>query len=153
MICRTAKKEDFPFLAEMRWDFRQESGAEIATVGKAEFIETCIDFLADQAHFYTYWVAEIDGEIVSHIFVNEVKLVPRPCRVSDSFAYLTNVYTKPDFRQRGIGAKLLNAVIEWSKTKDFEILLVYPSENSVNFYKRSGFQSDDEILKFVLRDY
>ncbi|HQU85622.1 MAG TPA: GNAT family N-acetyltransferase [Pyrinomonadaceae bacterium] len=153
MIFRTANEEDFPFLAEMRWDFRQESGEEIAVVEKAEFIEKCIDFLEEKAQVYTYWIAEIEGKIVSHIFVHTVSLVPRPCKIEDAFAYLTNVYTKPEFRRKGIGAKLLDHVIEWAKTKDFELLLVYPSDEAIDFYKRFGFEKDAEILKLALRNY
>lgn len=153
MIYRTATEKDFPQLAEMRWDFRQESGEEIAIVEKAEFIENCLEFLQKESANYTYWLAENDGEIVSHIFVHRIKLVPRPCRIEDSFAYLTNTYTKPAFRGKGIGAELLRKVIEWAKGEDFELLLVYPSEESVNFYRRSGFENDDEVLKLVLRNY
>lgn len=153
MIYRIANENDFPQLAGMRWDFRQESGEEIAVVEKVEFLEQCLNFLYKESENYTYWIAENDGEIVSHIFVHRIKLVPRPCRINDSFAYLTNTYTKPEFRGRGIGAKLLQNVINLAKEEDFELLLVYPSEESFNFYGRLGFENDNDVLKLVLRDY
>lgn len=153
MIYRIAIEKDFSQLAEMRWDFRQESGGEIAVVGKAEFIEKCLEFLHNETENYTYWIAENEGEIISHIFVHRIKLVPRPCRIEDSFAYLTNTYTKPAFRGKGIGGELLRKVIDWAKGEDFELLLVYPSEESVNFYQRLGFENDKEVLKLVLREY
>lgn len=153
MIYRTAIEKDFLQLAKMRWDFRQESGEEIAVVEKAEFVENCLEFLHKESVNYVYWIAENDGGIVSHIFVNRIKLVPRPCRIEDSFAYLTNTYTKPEFRGKGIGGELLKNVIEWAKGEDFELLLVYPSEESVNFYERLGFENDKEVLKLVLREY
>lgn len=153
MIYRIASEKDFPQLAKMRWDFRQESGEEIAVVEQNEFIENCVEFLQTEAKNYVYWVAENDGEIISHIFVYRINLVPRPCRVKDSFAYLTNTYTKPKFRGKGIGGELLKTVIEWAKKEDFELLLVYPSEESVNFYGRLGFENDTEVMKLVLRDY
>jgi len=153
MIYRTATEKDFPQLAEMRWDFRQESGEEIAVVEKSEFIEKCLEFLQNESTSFVYWIAENDGEIVSHIFVNRIKLVPRPCRIKDSFAYLTNTYTKPEFRGKGIGAELLQKVIEWAKDEDFELILVYPSEESISFYGRLGFENDKEVLKLTLRNY
>lgn len=153
MIYRIALEEDFSQLARMRWDFRQESGEEIAVVGFEEFLEICVAFLQNQAKNYTFWIAENDGEIVSHIFVNKIVLVPRPCRVKDAFAYLTNTYTKPEFRGKGIGAELLKNVVDWAQSEDLELLLVYPSDEAVNFYRRSGFENDEEILKLVLRDY
>lgn len=153
MIYRAATEKDFPQLAEMRWDFRQESSEEMAVVGKPEFIEKCLNFLQTESGNYVYWIAENDGEIVSHIFVNRIKLVPRPCRINDSFAYVTNTYTKPEFRGKGIGAELLQRVIDWAKEEDFELLLVYPSEESINFYRRLGFENDKEVMKLVLRNY
>ncbi|MBX7174128.1 MAG: GNAT family N-acetyltransferase [Pyrinomonadaceae bacterium] len=153
MIYRIANQDDFSQLAQMRWDFRQESGEEIAVVSHAEFIKNCAEFLQNEAKSYAYWIAENDGEIVSHIFVHRINLVPRPCRLKDAFAYLTNTYTKPEFRGKGIGGELLRKVIEWAKDEDFELLLVYPSEESLNFYERLGFENDEEVLKLVLRDY
>lgn len=153
MIYRLADEKDFPQLAQMRWDFRQESGEEIAVVSHTEFIENCLEFLQNEAKNYAYWIAENDGEIVSHIFVHQINLIPRPCQIKDAFAYLTNTYTKPNFRGKGIGGELLKNVIEWAKDEDFELLLVYPSEESINFYGRLGFESDKEVLKLVLRSY
>ena len=153
MIYRLANEKDFPQLAQMRWDFRQESGEEIAVVTEAEFIEKCIEFLRREENNYLYWVAENKGEIVSHIFAHQINLVPRPCRVKDAFAYLTNTYTKPDFRRKGIGAKLLQTVIDWAKSEDLELLLVYPSEDSIVFYQRLGFENDAEMMKLILRNY
>jgi GNAT superfamily N-acetyltransferase len=153
MIYRTATEKDFFQLARMRWDFRQESGQETAALSFEEFAEVCVDFLRNQAKNYTYWIAESEGEIVSHIFVSRVALVPRPCRTNDAFGYLTNVYTKPDFRGKNVGSGLLRKVIDWARAEDLELLLVYPSDESVNFYRRSGFKDDKEILKLVLREY
>lgn len=153
MIYRTANENDFPQLAQMRWDFRQENGEETAIVSKSEFIENCVEFLRKETKNYVYWIAENNGEVISHIFVQTINLVPRPCRLNDAFAYLTNTYTKPEFRSKGIGAELLNHVIDWAKTEDFELLLVYPSDEAINFYKRLGFENDSEILKLILREY
>ena len=44
-------------------------------------------------------------------------------------------------------------VIDWAKEEDFELLLVYPSEESINFYRRLGFENDKEVMKLVLRNY
>ena len=153
MIYRIATEKDFAELAQMRWDFRQESGEETAVVGLEEFLAHCVVFLQKQTANYIYWIAENDGEIISHIFAHRVELVPRPCRIKDAFAYLTNTYTKPNRRGEGIGAELLKNVIDWARREDLELLLVYPSDEAVGFYRRRGFKNDEEVLKLVLRDY
>jgi ribosomal protein S18 acetylase RimI-like enzyme len=67
--------------------------------------------------------------------------------------YLTNVYTKPAFRRRGIGAKLFEQVKNRAIEKDFEILIVSPSDDSGNFYKRAGFAAETDFYQLRLREF
>ncbi|MBS1797430.1 MAG: GNAT family N-acetyltransferase [Acidobacteria bacterium] len=153
MICRLADERDFAELARMRRDFREEDGAERAVVDESEFLEICVDFLRSNAESCAYWVAAEAGEIVAHLFVQRVALVPRPCRPRDAFGYVTNVYTKPAFRGRGVGTELLKRAVDWARAEDFELLLVYPGERAIDFYRRAGFEPENEALKLVLREY
>lgn len=155
MNYRRAEIEDLAQLAEMRWDFRMEDGDEPSTVGKPEFVEACVSFLRRglENGFYVYWLAETKGEIVAHIFVHKIELVPRPCKIYDRFGYLTNNYTKPAYRNQGIGSKLLQAVTAWASEEDLELLIVYPSEQAVSFYERAGFNAENEVLELRLREY
>ena len=50
------------------------------------------------------WVAELEGQIVSHICLRRVRKVPKPNRLHDEIGYVTNVYTRPAYRGRGIGS-------------------------------------------------
>ena len=82
-----------------------------------------------------------------------MELVPRPCRIRDQFGYLTNSYTKYAYRNKDIGSKLLQAVKDWAKAEDFELLIVYPSEQAVSFYERAGFDTENEVMELRLREY
>ncbi len=141
MNYRRATVEDLSQLAELRWDFRLEGGDEIPVVGKSEFIDSCTSFLKLRLEngSYVYWIAEDDVEIVAHIFVHKIDLVPRPCRIHDQFGYITNNYTKPGLRGRGIGSQLMTRVIEWARQEDLELLIVYPSETSIAYYGAGRF--------------
>jgi ribosomal protein S18 acetylase RimI-like enzyme len=110
MKYRMATERDFPQLAQLRWDFRHEDGSEQSVVSQDEFIEACIAFLKRslESGYHTYWVAEHADEIIAHIFVHKIDLVPRPCKVQDQFGYITNNYTKPAYRNQGIGAALMD---------------------------------------------
>jgi len=39
---------------------------------------------------------------------------------------------------------------EYSKSNDIELLFVWPSEESTNYYERSGFQTNNEIMELIL---
>ena len=68
---------------------------------------------------WTVWVARIGDEISSQQCVRLIRPVPRPSSPSDVFGYLTNVYTVPAYRGRGIGSELLRRVRAWAEQGTF----------------------------------
>lgn len=152
---RIAEKSDFEQLANLRWAFRMENGDERAAMSQKEFVKKCVEFFEAKADgdYHIYWIAEEEGEILSHIFVHKIDMIPRPCKIEDRFGYITNNYTKPEFRGKGIGTRLLEKVIEWAKAEDLELLIVYPSEKSQSFYERKGFKTENEVMELTLREY
>ncbi len=155
MQYRMATQDDLPQLAQLRWDFRNEDGFEEPVVSQDEFLKKCLEFLNRGlvSGFQIYWLAEDEGEIVAQIFVHRIDLVPRPCKVQDQFGYITNNYTKPAYRGQGIGSKLMEYVTQGAKNEDFELLIVYPSEEAVRYYERAGFTSENDVMELELRAY
>jgi GNAT superfamily N-acetyltransferase len=155
MNYRLAIKEDFPQLAQMRWDFQVEDEAEKPVVEKTEFLEKCAGYLKKSAARgdWAFWIAEENGEIISQMFVHTIESVPRPARLENLWGYLTNVYTKPAFRGHGIGAQLLREVKSWAIEQDLELLIVSPSDDSIEFYKRAGFAEETDFYQLRLREF
>lgn len=132
-----------------------EGRDELPAVSKEEFMIACGDFLKrglDNGGS-ACWVAEDSGEIIAHIFVQKVDMVPRPCKIHDQFGFITNNYTKPLHRNQGIGGQLMQKVRQWAKEQDLELLIVWPSEEAVTFYERAGFTMDNEVMELRLREY
>jgi GNAT superfamily N-acetyltransferase len=139
----------------MRWDFRLEESSDEPVHDQETFLQACVAFfqqgLASQQ--WTYLVAGCDGVIVSHVFVRRIDKVPKPNRLDNVFGYVTNVYTRPAYRGRGIGSELMAHVIEWAKAQDIECLLVGPSGRSVRFYERAGFRWNEDLMEYTVRPY
>lgn len=152
MIIRHAKKDDYAELARLRWDFRVE-GDELTPISLEEFESECLAFFEGwfRSENNCAWLAELNGKVIGHIFVHIVRLIPRPMFVSDAFGYLTNSYVVPESRDSGVGTALIKQVISWAGEKDLELLLVYPSEDSISFYKRHGFSGNNETMELKLR--
>ena len=150
-----ATLEDVEQLAAARWAFRLESGE--ATVETEEAFAARFEAFARDALTsgrWTYWIAETDDrELASQMAVCIVPSVPRPSRSSDQWGYLTDCYTRPPFRNAGVGSELLGRVARWAMSRDLELLLVWPSEASQSFYDRAGFDRDEEIRVLRLREY
>jgi GNAT superfamily N-acetyltransferase len=148
-----ATKGDAVKLAEMRWDFRTEGQQAVPAIPKGEFVATCAKFIEQglSAGEWVCWIAEADQEIIAHIFVQRVIKVPKPNRLRDEYGFVTNVYTRPAHRGRGIGSDLLGRVVTWAREVDLDTLIVWPSEESVPFYERVGFAGENEVLENLLR--
>jgi GNAT superfamily N-acetyltransferase len=157
MEYRLAVPEDLPVLAELRWENRQvkESGLELKPVSKAEFIQVCQRFLLEafSSGRWYIWVAAEGNELVSHIYVQMIEKVPRPSSFQPCFGYITNVYTQPNWRGKGVGANLMESVIAWAKEEGFEMLVLWPSQESIDFYQRAGFNNQTEVMELHLREY
>jgi RimJ/RimL family protein N-acetyltransferase len=156
MNFRIATLDDVSRLAAARWAFRTEVEGEVPTEAEQAFAHRYEDFVREalQSRSWTYWIAETaDGQLVSQMAVCIVRSIPRPSRPSDQWGYLTDCYTRPQYRNEGVGRELLACVTAWAKSHDLEILVVWPSEASQRFYARAGFDQDTEVRVLRLRDF
>ena len=144
-LIRRAGLADTDQLVVLRREFALEDSE---AVERPDYERDCRAFLLDAigGDRWQIWLAEIDGRIVSHVYVALVDKVPRPLREHRRIAYLTNVYTRPEFRGRGMGSRLLKEAQEAARAADVEVMLVWPSEESIDFYRRHGFSSPGEPL-------
>jgi GNAT superfamily N-acetyltransferase len=147
---RRATVADVPALAELRRDFTFEDGdrGAVAPHGFEESFATLVSDGIDAGR-WVVWVAEVGGEIVSHAFVGLIEKIPRPIVALPAIGYLTNVYTRPGFRGRGLGSLVLDAVTAWAREAEIELLVVWPSEASVRHYERHGFVDRGEPLVWL----
>jgi GNAT superfamily N-acetyltransferase len=152
---RIAESKDIAQLAKLRWDFRNESGDESPAVSFEDFSRFYANFFKQglESGNRVHWLAEMDGEIIATIVVQKIDMVPRPCKLKDQFGYITDNYTKPAYRHRGIGSVVINKVKEWATEQDLELLIAWPSEGAMTFYKRAGFYAENDILELRLRNY
>lgn len=153
VLCRLADENDLQQLAQMRWDFRMEGAEQTSDAERAEFVDKCAAFLRRGLieKSWVYWVAEVDGKIVSHVFVQRITKVPKPGRISDEFGYLTNVYSRPQYRGKGVGFELLQRVCKWAREIELEFMIVWPSDSSREFYRRAGFAPEHQAMTLFTR--
>jgi GNAT superfamily N-acetyltransferase len=151
---RIAIKSDLKILAQMRYDYWLEDGNHKAEVDKETFTHECETFLLEglTTKQWTYWLAVLNEEIISHLFIQRVNKIPKPSKVHDAFGYVSNVYTKPLYRGKGIGKNLIKHAQDWALKQDLEFLILWPSEESNRFYERAGF-SCTEAVTFTVREY
>lgn len=146
---RLATLNDVATLVRMRWEYDQEETPD-PSLDFSAFEQTCTPFIVNAINNgdWFIWVAEEKGELLSHMYVQLIRKVPRPGGLPDPrWGYVTNVYTRPGDRGRGIGSGLLDAMKAWSEDNPFEFLILWPSGTSVAFYERHGFARSEEALE------
>lgn len=154
MEIRLANEADYNELALMKWEHGAEDDIDydehnLDGVNKDEFVDEYVTFLKSHKE-YEIIVAEVNGIVVSAMFVYLISKLPKPNGNAKYIAYLTNVYTKKEYRNKGIGTQMMNYIKSYLIEKKCELLFAWPSDNSIAWYQRNGFNGDNEIFECPL---
>ena len=154
MELRMAQEKDYMQIAEMKWLHCEEDDADYNTTNligadKNKFIEDFVGFLKEHKE-YKVFIASDNDVVISSMMVYVIPKTPKPNRKQQYISYLTNVYTLREYRNKKIGTKLLTYIKEYLAEKDCELIFVWPSENSVNWYSRNNFKQENEIFECTL---
>lgn len=147
IIIRQAQVQDAVAIAEQRRDYYAEETDNDVPVAD-DFVGRMAIFVrkAIEGRDATIWVAEHNGSLISIVWVKHIRKVPWPDSWEARWAYVTDVYTQPPYRGRGIGARLMERVQQWAEDEGLEFLILWPSASSVQWYSRLGFAPDPEAL-------
>jgi GNAT superfamily N-acetyltransferase len=86
------------------------------------------------------FVAIENGQVVGTASLDTEDLPPR----SDLSPWLASVYVLPEFRARGLGAKLIEAVEGEAKARGFENIYLHTTDRA-DFYKKRAWQILDTV--------
>jgi GNAT superfamily N-acetyltransferase len=111
---------------------------------------------AIQAGEYIGWLAtakEASQAIVGGAGVQLRQAPPHP-RLSETgavtlakgaHAIVLNVFVEPKWRRQGLGALLMQHVIEWAQSIQLDRLVLHSSSEGRHLYERLGFVSNNEM--------
>ncbi|HEY8909387.1 MAG TPA: GNAT family N-acetyltransferase [Desulfosporosinus sp.] len=95
--------------------------------------------ICDDSNIY-YIVAESNGNVVSTCTLAIIKNLTRNLR---PYGLIENVVTHPNYRQKGLGTKVLNKAVEIAnKNNCYKVMLLTSSkeEETLKFYEKAGFE-------------
>lgn len=143
---RLAVPSDARALAQLRWDFRSDRGGVLET--EAAFVARCAIWIADALARpqWACFVAEHDGAIVGHLWIEIIEKIPNPAAERERHAYITNVYVRPERRGGGIAGRLLDRAHGWCAEQQVDTMFLWPSPLSRPLYARHGFTATDAIV-------
>ena len=95
---------------------------------------------------YRGWFATTDGRVVAGVGLIITELVSGPFSPEQTCRpYLLNVYTEPEFRNRGVARLLTVKAIDWCRSQGFKILWLHASKYGKPLYDSLGFEATNEM--------
>ena len=92
------------------------------------------------------WLA-VDGEkIIATSGICFYQLPPTSRNPSGKNAYITNMYTLPEYRKQGIGTQLLQFVIDEAKVQNYKVIRLHASADGKSIYSNAGFCDTDGFM-------
>ena len=146
---RPADESDALLLARLRYEFR--ATYHQATEDEVLFVERCTAWMQERLRTDTWkgWIAERGQTPVGNVWAQFVEKIPNPIDEPEHYVYVTNFYVRAEHRGNGIGSMLMSAVLEWSRSKGVQTVILWPTERSKPFYSRHRFTSNHDIMQLV----
>jgi len=138
---RRATIDDIETLVELRLEMQSENVADDIKVDWTAVGEACRRYFAETlpAEVFVVFVAEAEGQIVATSGVSLVSRPPGSTSFSQSEGYVTNVYTVPAWRGKGVATALLNATIGYAKHQGARLVFLHTSDAGRPVYEKLGF--------------
>ena len=145
---RPARAEEIPAVAELRWRWLAEN-RDVPVVGHDEFLRAFVACAAAQPA-PSCTVAVRGEEVIGMAWLAVVARVPSPTPLERASGDVQSVYLVPHERNRGIGTRLLRAVLARADELDLDHVTVHSSGAAVTAYQRVGFGQEATYLRRVL---
>ena len=148
---RLATLDDVDELIRLRLDFLEEVGNLKAGVDGEELGAAMRDYLVRKmpAGAFLAWVAESEGAIVATSGVTIFERPPNGANPSGLEAYLSNMYTLPGWRGRGLGTALVATIVAHLKATRVRRIWLHATEQGRPVYAKAGFVPSETDMEMT----
>lgn len=109
-----------------------------------DFEDRMAEWLAAEGARRTVWLATLPELAIGMASVFEYRRMPRPGAPDSRWGYVSNMFVREEFRNRGVGSRLMAGIIKAAEEHGYARLVVSPSSRALAFYGRAGFISLDD---------
>lgn len=139
-------------LARFRYELR--SSFDQVIENQERFIERCTLWMRERLNSrssWKCWIADWQEKPVGNAWAQLIEKIPNPVSEAEHYVYLTNFFVREGYRRKGIGSVLLSAALEWSKAKNAEAVILWPTERSRPLYLRQGFSDACDLMHLAIK--
>jgi GNAT superfamily N-acetyltransferase len=146
-----AERQHLAAIAALRWERSVEVGRPLDTQ-RRDFIDAFGRWMQRNADTHRCLVVTVEGTVVGTGFVALTERVPIPRQGRRISADIQAVFVKPEYRNAGIGHRLITALVELAAEHNAEHITVHSSQRAVHAYERAGFRLGPRHLHRSLAD-
>ena len=148
---RLATLDDVDALVSLRLVFLREVGNRSEGVDSGGLGDAIRRYMSRKipAGEFLAWVAESGGMIVATSGVTLFERPPNGANAAGLEAYLSNMYTAPGWRGRGVGTALVEAVIAHLKGTRARRIWLHATEQGRPLYEKAGFVASETDMELV----
>lgn len=142
IIYRDAVFSDLKQLVALRVLMQTEVNSAKAPQIPANFVPSCDEYFSKSMTDSSYYsaVAELDGRLVS---TNGLVIYQKPPALGSMgglVGYVTNVFTLPEHRGKGIAGNLMKLLIQFAKNNKVAKLHLGTTSSGKHVYEKAGFK-------------
>ncbi len=127
---------------ELSYDFGRESLLELKL---REFFSS---HMTDEK--FITWIAVEADNVIATAGVSFYVVPPESKNLSGKVAYITNMYTKLEYRKKGIAKALLDKVVYEAKIRDCNKIILNASKSGRSLYEKYGFSElENEMVLYL----
>lgn len=145
MIFEKATIKDINGLTDLRLAYLQE---DLGVITNKELIQESLPGYYEK-HLnkdLMVYVARDEEDIVSCAFLLIVEKPMSPSFITGKTGTVLNVYTKPEYRNKGYAKKLMTMMLEDATAQDVSVIELKSTEDGYLLYKSVGFE--DVVVKY-----
>lgn len=92
------------------------------------------------------WLAYSRSEPIGMLLLFMQDRMPEPVRDPGRWGYIGNVFVLPEYRDAGVGGRLVDAALAHADEHHFARVILHPSQRSIPLYRRAGFSHDNPLM-------
>ncbi|MFX1371866.1 MAG: GNAT family N-acetyltransferase [Promethearchaeota archaeon] len=150
---RKANFNDIDKLIKFRIEFLKETQEAPNDEEMQIFRKTLKDYFLDKmkSNEFIAWLAESDKKIIATSGLSFLQRPPHFVNKIGKFAYIMNMYTRPNWRRKGIGSALIEKLIEEIKKKGIQSVVLHATPSGRPLYEKYGFRENDGDKEMILK--
>ncbi len=150
---RKATLNDSDVLIDFRIIFLKEIQESPPPKEIETFKKSLKEFFLDKmrSNEFIAWLAELDNDIIATSGLSFLQKPPHFINMTGKFAYIMNMYTKPEWRRKGIGSALLEKLFEEIKNRGIRSIVLHATPSGKPLYEKFGFREIEGDKEMILK--